>query len=114
MKPVEAAFVLGFHSRRLEAELPVSLVQSCLAAAPDKLIGFAGIDPVDEGCLDAVDALASQRMRGVVISPAEQGFHPSHSRAMRLYEKCQAMGLPLIIHQGEDYVRDSAMEYART
>ena len=113
MVPVDAALVLGFKSRMLEAELPVSLVQSCVAAAPEKFIGFAGVDPMDDGYLDAMDALPSQKMRGVVISPAEQGFHPSHTRAMRLYERCQAAGLPVIIHQGAEYVAGSMLEYAQ-
>lgn len=119
MSAVGCALVLGFRSKRLGAELPVSLVQTCVAAggalggAPDRLIGFAGVDPMEDGYLDALDALHSQKMRGVVISPCEQGFHPSHTRAMRLYEKCQSMGLPVVVHQGEDFVRDSMLEYAQ-
>jgi predicted TIM-barrel fold metal-dependent hydrolase len=52
-------------------------------------------------------------MRGVAISPCEQGFHPSHSRALRLYERCEAAGLPLIVHQGEDFVAASMLEHAQ-
>lgn len=109
---VDAAFVLGFRSRRLGAEVPTALLTNYIITAPEKLIGFAGVDPMDEHCLDEIDALSFRRMRGIVISPAEQGFHPQHSRAMKLYEKCQTIGVPIIVHQGEEYVRDSMLEHA--
>lgn len=110
---VSAAFVLGFRSKMLGADVPVSAFQSYLASAPDRLIGFAGVDPMEDGFLAAVEALPSQNIRGVVVSPSEQGFHPSHTRATLLYEKCQAMGLIVIVHQGEDYVRGSNLEHAQ-
>jgi uncharacterized protein len=113
MSAVGAAFVLGFKSRRLGAEIPASLVQSCIEGGAGRLIGFAGIDPMDDGWADEFEAARSQKMAGVVISPSEQGFHPAHTVAMRLYDRCQAAGMPIIIHQGDQFVRDSMLEYGQ-
>jgi uncharacterized protein len=110
---VDAAFVLGFRSRMLGADVGISAIAAYIASAPGRLIGFAGIDPMEDGSVDLVESLPSQSIRGVVISPSEQGYHPAHTRAMRLYEKCQSMGLVIIVHQGEDYVRDSMLEFAQ-
>ncbi len=113
MQTVGAAFVLGFRSKRLGVELPLTVLSSHTAWAPDRMAGFAGVDPMEDGYLDLVEGIPARRMKGVVISPSEQGFHPQHSRAMRLYELCQTLGLPVIVHQGEDFVRDSMMEFAQ-
>lgn len=113
MAGVDTAFVLGFRSKRLGAEVPTAMLSNYIVTNPRKLIGFAGVDPMDDDCLDELSALSFRRMRGIVISPSEQGYHPQHTRALRLYEKCQEMGVPVIVHQGEEYVADSMLEHAQ-
>ncbi|MEX2670787.1 MAG: amidohydrolase family protein [Phycisphaeraceae bacterium] len=113
MHCVDAAFVLGFRSRMLGADVPNQLLAAYVASNPDKLIGFAGIDPMVRGWQDELEQLTNIGMSGVVISPAEQGYHPTHSEAMKLYERCQALGLPVVVHQGNPFARDSMLEHAR-
>jgi len=110
----DIAFVLGYRSVHLHASVPARFVSAYISQRPDRLIGFAGIDPLEDGYLDQVAQLRSLRLDGVVISPAEQGYHPCHSAAMALYEKCQSMNLPIIVLQGgHRCVRDSMLEYAQ-
>ena len=113
LEDADAAFVLGFRSKLLGARIPDAILQACLDAMPDKLVAFAGVDPMEDGYLDAIAALPALRMRGVVVSPSEQGFHPLHSRAVKLYEKCVEMRMPLVVHQGGDYVSHSMLEHAQ-
>jgi len=109
----DVTFVLGFRSILLGADVPAEQVSAYVRARPDRRIGFAGIDPLQEDHLEVLDRFSSLQLSGVVISPSEQGFHPSHSAAMALYEKCESLGLPLFFHQGVFSVRDSMMEYAQ-
>ncbi|MBI1367651.1 MAG: amidohydrolase family protein [Planctomycetes bacterium] len=113
MAPVNVAFVLGFRSVLLEADVPPSLISHYVNTQRDKLIGFAGIDPLDPAWSDQMDQLGALKLSGIVISPAAQGFHPTHSRAMKLYDRAQSLGLPIIVHQGSFYTRDTRMEYAQ-
>ena len=109
---VNVAIALGFRSVHLGADVPAKLVSAYVGTRLDHMIGFAGIDPMEDGYLEQIDALPSMRLSGVVISPSEQAFHPNHSRAQKLFERCEAMRLPVFIHQGTFSVRDSRMEYA--
>ncbi|MBI1371305.1 MAG: amidohydrolase family protein [Phycisphaera sp.] len=113
MEPADACLVLGLRSRLLGVDIPTSLISGYIATKPSKLIGFAGIDPMDPACLDQIAALPGQRISGVVISPCDQGFHPMHTSALLVYDRCQAMGLPIVVHMGADLARDAVMQYAQ-
>ncbi|QNN23136.1 amidohydrolase family protein [Planctomycetales bacterium ZRK34] len=110
---LDLVFVLGFRSVHLGADVPNALISHYVTARRDRMIGFAGIDPMADDWSDQMDELPSLKLSGVVISPSEQAFHPTHSRAMKLYDKAQSMGLPVIIYQGSQFTRDSHLEFAR-
>lgn len=111
---VSAAIVLGFKSRYLRAEIPNRFIAEYVRRSPDKLIGFAGIDPTER---TAIDELRSAKVllgfRGIAISPANQDFHPSDTRAMRLYAEADRLRMPILIHPASAYSRASRLEYAQ-
>jgi predicted TIM-barrel fold metal-dependent hydrolase len=114
MVPVSMALVLGYRSRLIGANVPNDLISHYVRTWPEKLIGIGAIDPMADGYLDELAALPSMGLAGVVVSPSEQGFHPSHTRAMRLYDKCQTMGLPIVFHQASPFAAaDARMEYSQ-
>ena len=111
---VDKSIVLGFKSRYLQAEIPNRYVADYVARYPQKLIGFAGIDPTEKGAPGEVRfAKEDLRLRGITISPANQDFHPSDTRAMRVYEQAEALGMPIIIHPSGRFTVQSKMEYGR-
>jgi hypothetical protein len=113
MQPVDVAVVLGFRSRYLGADVPNRFIADYVSRRPQQVVGFGGIDPTEPGALEAVGELPELGLAGVTISPAGQDFHPADTRAMRLYERCEQMRLPILLHQGTHYTRDSKMEYGR-
>jgi len=111
---VDKAFVLGFKSRYLRAEIPNHYVANYVQQHPQKLIGFAGIDPTEPDAAREVRIARDQlQLRGITISPAHQDFHPSDSRAMRVYETAEALGMPIVVHAGSPFTHDSKMEFGR-
>jgi hypothetical protein len=112
-REISAAFIWGFRSRHLGAEVPNPLIASCVAADPDRLYGFAGVDPMDDHCMDRLESAAAMKLSGVVVSPADGNYHPAHSRALRLFEQCQRMNMPVMVEQGGRFCRDSHLEYAQ-
>ena len=111
---VDKSIVLGFKSKYLQAEVPNSYVAQYVNRYPQKLIGFAGIDPTEKS---AVDELRSARhdlqLRGVTLSPANQDFHPSDSRAMRLYAEAEKLGMPVLVHPVAQFSEQSKLEFSR-
>lgn len=113
MEPVDVAVVLGFRSAYLNAHVPNDMISQYVAAAPDRLIGFAGIDPMIAGTVNELDELGQQKFAGVTLSPAAQDYHPCDTRAMQVYEKCEALGLPVLFHQGTHQTRAIKLSFAQ-
>lgn len=111
---VDKSIVLGFKSRYLKAEIPNRFVADYCKRNPEKLIGFAGIDPTERTAVAELRIAQSElRLRGVTMSPATQDFHPSDSRAMRVYEEAERLGMPVLFHPGGQFTEHSKLEFAR-
>jgi len=97
---VDCAIVLGFKSNYLQTEVSNDAVAAYVRRHAAKLIGFAGIDPTDDDCIDELDRAREELgLKGVTVSPALQNYHPSDTRAMRFYEACAGRGMPVLFEQ---------------
>jgi len=82
----------------------------------EKMVGFAVVEPgqdnISTNHLKSIpDKLG---LKGVVLYCSACGFHPTHSRAMRLYESLQELGLPVFFHNSGDSLGAGAvLEYAQ-
>lgn len=113
VNPVDRAIVLAFKSNYLRKEIPNRYVSEYVRRYSSKLIGFAGIDPTDSHSVEELKyAHEDLGLKGVVVSPSLQDFHPTDSRAVRVYEECVRRQIPVIFDQN---VRDTAakLEFAR-
>jgi len=111
---VDKSIVLGFKSKYLQAEIPNSYVAEYVKRFPQKLIGFAGIDPTERSAIDELNAArAHLQLRGITLSPANQDFHPCDSRAMRLYAEAEKLGMPILIHPVGQFTEQSKLEFSR-
>ena len=111
---VDKSIVLGFKSRYLRAEIPNRYVADYVSKYPQKLIGFAGIDPTEPDAAGEVTiAREDLRLRGITLSPANQDFHPTDSRAMRVYEEAERLGMPILVHPSGQFTEESKLEFGR-
>ncbi len=111
---VDRSIVLGFKSRYLRAEIPNRFVADYVARFPQKLIGFAGIDPTERSALDEIRIAKNDlQLRGITISPANQDFHPTDTRAMRIYAEAEKLAMPILVHAIGQATEQSKMEFAR-
>jgi hypothetical protein len=111
---VDKSIVLGFKSRYLHAEIPNRYVAEYVSRFPQKLIGFAGIDPTEDSAAAEVRAAKEDlRLRGITVSPANQDFHPSDSRAMDVYAEAERLGMPILFHPSGHFTEESKLEYGR-
>lgn len=114
-KPVDATIVLGFRSRYLDAEISNDHVANYVRRYPERLIGFAGIDPTDPGeaIAEMRRARDELRMQGVALSPPAQNFHPCHTNAKACYEAAAALDMPILFHSGVRNAPESVLSYGQ-
>ena len=114
MDPAGISFVLGFVSRHLGAEVPNQIISKYLKSSPERLFGFAGIDPYDCDAVPEMRRLHEEDdFVGFTLSPACQAFHPCDTRAMRLYELAQEKNMPVYFLYGMRLPETAYMEYAQ-
>jgi uncharacterized protein len=113
MNCVDMAMVFGFRSLRLGARVPNELIAEFVSRDPAKRLGVAGIDPLSSDAIDQIDSGRNLGLVGVTISPACQGFHPAHSAAMRVYERCALRAMPLFVTMIDPITPGSVLEFGR-
>ncbi|MCX5658846.1 MAG: amidohydrolase family protein [Planctomycetota bacterium] len=109
-QPVSYAFVLGLDSRAIGAAIPAASVAQWVSRRPDKLLGFAGVDPTAPDAPAQVDAVRKLKLAGIVISPATQDVPAGDPRTMRVLERCEALGLPVLVHPDTHLQRGQSIE----
>lgn len=112
MQPVDYAAVLGFESGLLDASINAEQIHKAVLTNPGKNVGFVGIDPTLDKPVAKLEAALDLGLVGLTVSPAAAGFHPADTRAMELYEACEAKGVPVIIESNAMLSQDAKLEFA--
>ncbi len=110
---VGCALVHGFKSHALGAVVPAEFIAGVVGQEPHRLAGIAGIDPMCPSWTEDLDRAKSLGLVGVNISPSAQGFHPTHSSAMRLFDRCAAEHLPVFVSRPGLMTPSMIMEFDR-
>lgn len=108
---VAVACVLGHLDERQNAAIPAAFVADVVRRWPGRFVGVAGLDPLHGDPVGQIEQARSLGLHGVTISPSQQGFHPSHSSAMRVYEAAERAGLPLWISRPGPLGPESRLEF---
>lgn len=113
MKPVDRAIVFGFRAQHVGLVVPNELVARYVAQHPEKLIGFACIDPTEPDYLDQMHhAFETFGLRGLKLAPVYQNCHPMDDRLQPVYTYCEQNHLPIVFHQGATFPRRAPLKYA--
>ena len=110
---IGCALVHGFKSQALSAVIPHEFVADIVGRQPHRLAGIAGIDPMSTSWSDDLDHAKELGLVGVNISPSAQGFHPTHSTAMRFYDRCANESLPIFVARPGIFTPAMILEYDR-
>jgi predicted TIM-barrel fold metal-dependent hydrolase len=81
---------------------------------PDKLIGFAGVDPLasDDPVSDLDRYVNKWDMKGLNLQPWVQGWYANDKRLYPLYSYCQQKGLPVAIHASTNFALHRRIDYS--
>ncbi len=75
-------------------------------AYPERLLGFMSLHPHDPYALEELErAHGDLGLRGIKLGANYQIFDPLEARALAIYERAQALDLPILFHQGTSPVR---------
>ncbi len=68
---------------------------------PSRLVGMGGVDPWNEASIADMDrSVRELGIKGFVLSPFKQKLLPTDGRLMRVFAKCQELGVPVLLHTG--------------
>ena len=113
MAPVDRAIVFGFHASHLGLVVPNDRVKHYVAQHPEKLIGFACLDPLEPTYLEEMEKVfLRDGFRGLKLAPIYQNFHPMDERMQPVYAFCEKHAIPVLIHQGTTFPRRAPLKYA--
>jgi hypothetical protein len=85
-----------------------------VAAYPDKLIGFAAIDPRMPDCMDLlVHAIEDLGLKGVKFGPIYNGVSLLDPRMEPIYAYLERRNLPLTMHMGTTFGLNAPVELGR-
>jgi hypothetical protein len=113
MTCVDGALVVGWRCDLLGAHIPNELVAGFVAKDPQRRAGVAGIDPMSPAAPAELERAAQMGLVGVAVSPACQGFHPAHSRAMPIYERCAELSMPVFVLNSQPMAASSDLNFGR-
>ena len=100
MAGVDRAIVLATAFGYSGLSVPNEYVAEYVQTHPEKLIGFASVDPNDKGAPEKLEhAIKNLGLRGLKLGPIYQNFDPAGEDAMRVYERAGALGIPILFHQ---------------
>ncbi|NKQ53194.1 amidohydrolase [Amycolatopsis sp. K13G38] len=86
------------------------LVADFVKRNPERTVGFAGIDPWEIDAAHHVEEAVHMGLSGVVMSPFKQQLLPGDPRMARVYGRCEALGVPVLLHTGINWSLDAAYD----
>lgn len=89
-------------------------IKALVDLAPDKFIGFAGVDPLHKDAEEDLEyAFEELGLRGLKLHPSRQHFYPSDERLAKIYEICEAYKKPIVFHSGLSWEPNTFSKYSR-
>ena len=80
---------------------------------PDRLIGFASVDPKRPDALEVLEkAFTKLNLAGLKLSPAMQYFMPGDPCMKPIYEMCIKYNKPILFEAGMTWVKNSPSKYS--
>ncbi|HUK89003.1 MAG TPA: amidohydrolase family protein [Blastocatellia bacterium] len=96
-------FAIDAESRSGDRYVGNDYVASVVAKYPGQFIGFASVDPW-KGAMAVRElerAVTELGLRGLKMMQITQAFFPNDERFYPLWEKCSALGVPVLFHTGQ-------------
>lgn len=113
-RQADRVVVFGLDARPTGFFVPNDVVAEYVRAHPDKLEGWASVNPGEASAVEEFERCVTDLgLRGLKVGPAYQHWDPRDPGNWRVFELCERLGLPVIIHQGTTFPTRARLEYAQ-
>ena len=110
---VDRAIVFGLRAPHTGFLCANETVAEYVKTDPSTLIGFGSVCPTEDGAAEEVEhANRELGLRGLKLSPIYGNWHPHEGRASAVFAKAEALGMPIIFHQGTTFPRKARLALA--
>jgi uncharacterized protein len=101
---LQKTVVFGIQAKASGIWVPNEIVADYAAEHPDKIEGWASVDPTEPDCIEQLEhAVKVLKLKGLKLGPVYQHFDPQDRKHWPLFQKCQELGLPIMWHQGTTF-----------
>jgi predicted TIM-barrel fold metal-dependent hydrolase len=115
MRSVDRAIVFALrYGDSAGVESDDATTAACVRAHPDKFVGFAYADPRRPDCMELLrHAIENLGLKGVKYGPIYNGVPLDDPRMTPIYDYCVRNDLPLTMHMGTTFGRNTPLELGR-
>ncbi len=110
---VDAGVLCGFESRLLKGALSEASMRAVAARAPGRIFLARGIDPTAPDASTRVESARREGFCAIWMDPAIQGFNPTDTRAMRVFDRAEAQQLPVFLGWSGPQPASARLEFSR-
>ncbi len=111
-KPADKVVVFGIQAKASGIYVPNELIADYVKQHPEKLEGWASVDPNDPACIEQLEYCVNELgLRGLKLGPVYQHFDPQDQKHWPLFKKVQQLGLPIMWHQGTTFPSKAKLKW---
>jgi uncharacterized protein len=112
-QPADKVVVFGLQARAVGVWVPNDLIADYVAQHPQKLEGWASVDPNEPDCIEELERCVKVLgLKGLKLGPVYQHFDPMDRAHWPLFRKCQDLQIPVIWHQGTTFPTMARLKWA--
>ena len=101
---VHKVVVFGLQAKACGLWIPNEIIADYAEAHPEKIEGWASVDPTQPDCLEQLDhCVKTLKLKGLKLGPVYQHFDPQDRQHWPLFRKAQEYALPIMWHQGTTF-----------
>ncbi len=105
--------VFGMSARPTGISVPNELIAEYVASHPEKLIGWASVNPADDDAIDQLDhCVTDLGLSGLKVGPTYQHFDPTDRSHWPFFRRCSELGIPIMWHQGTTFPASARLRWA--
>ncbi|MCE2528247.1 MAG: amidohydrolase [Acidimicrobiia bacterium] len=105
--------VFGMSARPTGISVPKELIAEYVASHPEKLIGWASVNPADDDAIDQLDhCVTDLGLSGLKVGPTYQHFDPTDRSHWPFFRRCSELGIPIMWHQGTTFPANARLRWA--
>ena len=109
----DRVIVFGLQAKAVGVWIPNELIADYVAQHPEKLVGWASVDPNERDCVEQLEyAVRELGLRGLKLGPVYQHFNPADRTHWPLFRKCEELDLPIMWHQGTTFPSRAKLKWA--